>query len=108
VRKVDDLDSLILFVSDLGEAKAFYVDTLGLPLRFEDDIIAVVGGPLGQIVLHRNDRGHDDRGAFSAGSTAGAASLRFNVSDPDEGSWRRDEPECRFFGVLRMRPGGDS
>ena len=29
--KVDDYDSMILFVRDLCEAKAFYVGTLGLP-----------------------------------------------------------------------------
>jgi catechol 2,3-dioxygenase-like lactoylglutathione lyase family enzyme len=43
--KVDDYDSLILFVGNLDEARAFYVDTLGLPVRFEDEIIVVVGGP---------------------------------------------------------------
>jgi len=35
--KVDDFDSLILFVERLSEARAFYVDTLGLPVRFEDE-----------------------------------------------------------------------
>jgi len=31
---------------------------------FEDEIIVVVGGPTGRVVLHRNDRGHDERGIF--------------------------------------------
>jgi catechol 2,3-dioxygenase-like lactoylglutathione lyase family enzyme len=97
--KVDDYDSLILFVSDLGEAKAFYVGTLGLPVRFEDGIIVVVGGPSGQIVLHRNDRGHDERGIFPAGTTAGAASVRFKVEDPD--AW---EEEARRAGVPILWP----
>jgi catechol 2,3-dioxygenase-like lactoylglutathione lyase family enzyme len=97
--KVDDYDSLILFVSDLGEAKAFYVGTLGLPVRFEDGIIVVVGGPSGQIVLHRNDRGHDERGIFPAGTTAGAASVRFEVEDPD--AW---EEEARRAGVPILWP----
>ena len=29
--KVDDYDSLIFYVSDLSQAKAFYADTLGFP-----------------------------------------------------------------------------
>lgn len=97
--KVDDYDSLILFVTDLVEAKAFYGGTLGLPVRFEDDIIVVVGGPSGQIVLHRNDRGHDERGIFPAGTTPGAASVRFKVRDPD--AW---EEEARRTGVTVLWP----
>ena len=97
--KVDRYDSLILYVGDLGQAKAFYGDTLGLPVRFEDEIIVVVGGPSGQIVLHRNDRGHDERGIFPAGTEAGAASVRFNVEDPD--AW---EEEARQSGMPILWP----
>lgn len=97
--EVDDYDSLILYVGDLSQARAFYVDTLGLPVRFEDEIVVVVGGPSGQIVLHRNDRGHDERGIFPAGTTAGAASVRFKVEDPDE--W---EKEARRTGVPVLWP----
>lgn len=97
--KVDDFDSLILFVGNLSKARAFYVENLGLPVRFEDDIIVVVGGPSGQIVLHRNDRGHDERGIFPAGTTAGAASVRFRVEDPD--AW---EEEARRSGVPVLWP----
>ena len=96
---VVDFDSLILFVGNLSEARAFYVETLGLPVRFEDDIIVVVGGPSGRIVLHRNDRGHDERGIFPAGTAAGAASVRFNVEDPD--AW---EEEARQAGVPVLWP----
>ena len=77
-------ESLILFVSDLGESRAFYVGGLGLPVAFEDDVIVVVGGPAGRVVLHRNDRGHDERGTFPAGSGVGGAAVRFVVEDPDE------------------------
>ncbi len=97
--KVDDYDSLILFVGDLSKAKAFYAGSLGLPVRFEDDIIVVVGGPTGQIVLHRNDRGHDERGIFPAGTEAGAASIRFKVEDPD--AW---EKEAKRTGVPVLWP----
>lgn len=97
--RVDDYDSLILFVGDLSKAKAFYVDILGLPVRLEDEILVVIGGPSGQIVLHRNDRGHDDRGIFPAGTTAGAASLRFKVGDPD-----RWEEEAKRFGIPVLWP----
>jgi catechol 2,3-dioxygenase-like lactoylglutathione lyase family enzyme len=96
--RVDEFDSLILFVGNLSEARAFYVETLGLPLRFEDDVI-VVGGPSGRIVLHRNDRGQDERGIFPAGTTAGAASVRFKVEDPD--AW---EEEARRVGVPVLWP----
>jgi len=77
-------ESLILFVSDLEASRAFYVNALGLPVVFEDDVIVVVGGPTGRVVLHRNDRGHDDRGIFPAGNGVGGAALRFLVPDPDE------------------------
>jgi catechol 2,3-dioxygenase-like lactoylglutathione lyase family enzyme len=81
--RAEGFESLILYVCDLAEARAFYVGDLGLPLLFEDDIIAMVGDSSGRIVLHRNDRGHDERGVFPAGAQAGAAALRFAVSDPD-------------------------
>jgi catechol 2,3-dioxygenase-like lactoylglutathione lyase family enzyme len=97
--KIDDYDSLILYVENLGDARAFYVDILGLPVRFEDDIIVVVGGPSGRIALHRNDRGHDERGIFPAGIAAGAASVRFNVGDPD--AW---EEKARRVGIPVLWP----
>lgn len=80
---VQGLESLILFVGDLARAKEFYASALGLPVAFEDDIIVVVGGGPTRVVLHRNDRGHDERGIFPAGIEPGAAALRFSVSDPD-------------------------
>lgn len=81
--EVEGYESLILYVGSLSRAKEFYAGMLGLPILFEDEIIVVVGGPSGRVVLHRNDRGHDERGVFPAGSTAGAASVRFSVKDPD-------------------------
>ena len=81
---VQGLEGLILYVGDLARAKEFYATTLGLPVAFEDGIVAVVGGGPTRVVLHRNDRGHDERGIFPAGTDAGAAALRFSVSDPDE------------------------
>jgi catechol 2,3-dioxygenase-like lactoylglutathione lyase family enzyme len=66
--RVEQLENLILFVSDLAAAKAFYVGALGLPVLFEDDIIVVAAGQSGRVVLHRSDRGHDERGIFPAGS----------------------------------------
>jgi catechol 2,3-dioxygenase-like lactoylglutathione lyase family enzyme len=77
------LESLILFVSDLSAARAFYVDALGLPLLFEDEIVVVVGDRAGRVVLHRNDRGHDERGTFPAGRGVGGTAVRFTVDDPD-------------------------
>ena len=44
----------------------------------------VVGGPSGRVVLHRNDRGHDERGIFPAGNGVGGAAVRFLVEGPDE------------------------
>lgn len=81
--QTEGLESLILFVSDLTEARAFYVDGLGLPVLFEDDIIVVLGGSASQVVLHRNDRGHDERGIFPAGTGVGGSAVRFIVDDPD-------------------------
>jgi catechol 2,3-dioxygenase-like lactoylglutathione lyase family enzyme len=81
--RVERLESLILYVSSLATARAFYVDVLGLPVLFEDEIIVMVGDATARVVLHRNDRGHDERGVFPAGAEAGGAALRFQVSDPD-------------------------
>ena len=81
--RVEQLESLILFVSDLAAAKAFYVGALGMPVLFEDEIIVVAGGQSGRVVLHRNDRGHDERGIFPAGSGIGGMAVRFTVDDPD-------------------------
>lgn len=120
------LESVVLFVSDLAEARAFYVDALGLPVLFEDEIVVVVGTPSGRVVLHRNDRGHDERGVFPAGTGVGGAAVRFTVEDPDacereavarglavvwptqEAAWGRfvvlADPEGRSVVLARMRP----
>lgn len=120
------LESVVLFVSDLAEARAFYVDALGLPVLFEDEIVVVVGTPSGRVVLHRNDRGHDERGVFPAGAGVGGAAVRFTVEDPDacereavarglavvwptqEAAWGRfvvlADPEGRSVVLARMRP----
>lgn len=78
---VPGLESLILFVSDLAASRAFYVDHLGLPAVFQDETIVVVGGPTGRVVLHRNDRGHDERGLFlvepATPNVPGAREARF-------------------------------
>ena len=96
-------DSLILYVADLAEARAFYVDALGLPVLFEDEIIVVAGDQSGRVVLHRNDRGHDERGIFPAGSGVGGAAVRFTVDDPDA-----CEQDARAHGltVLSASAGG--
>ena len=86
--RVDRLESVILYVSNLLEARGFYAEMLGLPVLYEDEIIVVVGDGTGRIVLHRNDRGHDERGIFPAGQLPGAAALRFTVSDPE--AWEQE------------------
>ena len=86
--RVEQLESVILYVSNLPEARGFYAAMLGLPVLYEDEIVVVVGDGTGRIVLHRNDRGHDQRGIFPAGHLPGAAALRFTVSDPD--AWERE------------------
>jgi catechol 2,3-dioxygenase-like lactoylglutathione lyase family enzyme len=120
------LESLILFVADLGEARSFYVDALGLPVLFEDEIAVVAGDQAGRVILHRNDRGHDERGTFPAGSGVGGAAVRFVVDDPDaceldararglivlwptqEAVWGRfvvlADPDGRSVVLARMRP----
>jgi catechol 2,3-dioxygenase-like lactoylglutathione lyase family enzyme len=123
-------ESLILFVSDLAEARAFYVGALGLPVLHEDEIAVVAGDQSGRVVLHRNDRGHDERGTFPAGSGVGGAAVRFTVDDPDacerearaqglrvvwpvqEAAWGRflvlADPDGRSVVLARMRPMGDA
>lgn len=120
------MESLILFVSSLAEARAFYVDALQLPVLFEDEIIVVVGDRSARVVLHRDDRGHDERGIFPAGSGVGGAAVRFTVADPDacereaverglpvvwptqEADWGRfvvlADPDGRSVVLAKMRP----
>ena len=81
--QVEGFESIIFYVSNLAAARAFYVDFLGLPILFQDEIVVVVGGSAGRLVLHRNDKGHDERGIFPAGSVAAGAALRLSVTDPD-------------------------
>ena len=49
------------------------------------------------MVLHRNDKGHDDRGIFPVGVGATGAAVRFSVDDPD--AWEA-EVNQRGFPVL--------
>lgn len=124
--RANGLESVILFVSNLGAARAFYVEALGLPVLFEDEIVIVIGGPSGRVVLHRNDRGHDERGIFPPGVGVGGAAIRFTVDDPDacerdavargltvvwptqEAAWGRflvlADPDGRSVVLARMRP----
>jgi catechol 2,3-dioxygenase-like lactoylglutathione lyase family enzyme len=124
--RVDGFESLILFVSDLAAARKFYVDALELRVLFEDEIIVVVGGPAGRVVLHRNDKGHDERGIFPAGTGVGGAAVRFTVDNPDacereaaergltvvwptqEATWGRfvvlADPDGRSVVLAKMKP----
>jgi catechol 2,3-dioxygenase-like lactoylglutathione lyase family enzyme len=81
--RIEGFDSLILYVADLGATRAFYSHFLGWSVLFEDEIIVVVGDNRGRVILHRNDRGHDERGIFPTGVKSGAAALRFAVSYPN-------------------------
>jgi catechol 2,3-dioxygenase-like lactoylglutathione lyase family enzyme len=101
--KAERLESLILFVADLAAARSFYVEGLGLPVLFEDEIIVVVGDPDGRVVLHRNDRGHDERGTFPAGTAVGGAAVRFTVADPDAA-----EHEAWAHGLTILWPAQDA
>jgi catechol 2,3-dioxygenase-like lactoylglutathione lyase family enzyme len=119
-------ESVILFVSDLERAREFYVDGIELPVLFEDDLIVVVGNPSWHVVLHCNDRGHDERGIFPAGTGVGGAAIRLAVEDPDacerdararglpvvwptqEAAWGRfvvlADPDGRSVVLAKMRP----
>ena len=104
---VPGFESLILFVSDLAASRTFYVDQLGLPVVFEDDIIVVVGDRAGRVVLHRNDQGHDDRGISPSGQ-------RCRREPPCASPWTTStnvsvgQPKAGFpsFGRSRMPYGG--
>jgi catechol 2,3-dioxygenase-like lactoylglutathione lyase family enzyme len=95
--RIGELESILLFVSDLDAAKRFYIDLLGLPILFEDGIVVVLKTGSGRVVLHRNDKGHDDRGIFPVGVGATGAAVRFSVDDPD--AWEV-EVNQRGFPVL--------
>jgi lactoylglutathione lyase len=94
---VGELESVLLFVSDLNAARSFYVDLLGLPIVFEDGIVVVLRAGTGRVVLHRNDKGHDERGVFPVGIGATGVAVRFNVDDPH--SWEKEAAQ-RGVSVL--------
>ena len=109
--QIGELESVILFVSDLNASKQFYVDLLGLSIVFEDNIVIVLKTGSGRVILHRNDRGHDDRGIFPVGVGATGVAVRFSVADPDKweveadrnGSpvlWKTQEASWRRFVVI--------
>ena len=50
-----------------------------------------------RIVLHRNDRGHDERGIFPVGVGTASVAVRFSVDDPD--AWELDVNQ-RGFAAL--------
>jgi catechol 2,3-dioxygenase-like lactoylglutathione lyase family enzyme len=52
---IGELESVLLFVSDLDASKRFYIDLLGLPIVFDDSIVVVLKTGSGRVVLHRND-----------------------------------------------------
>lgn len=85
---VRDLESILLFVSDLSASRKFYAGFLELAVLFEDDIVVVVSSGSGRIVLHRNDRGHDERGIFPVGNGTAGVAIRFGVDDPD--AWEKN------------------
>lgn len=95
--RVGELESILLFVSDLNAAKAFYVDLLGLSIIFEDGIVIVLKTGSGRVVLHRSDRGHDERGIFPVGVGASGVAVRFTVDEPD--AWE-DAVRQKGFQVL--------
>ncbi|MGC1463932.1 MAG: VOC family protein [Terracidiphilus sp.] len=110
--RVEGFESVIFYVSSLTEARGFYVGFLGLPILFEDEIVVVLGGNTGRIVLHRNDKGHDERGVFPAGSAVSGTALRLSVADPDAWEaearsqripvlWPAQEAAWGRFAVLR-------
>ena len=81
--RIGELESILLFVSDLDAAKRFYAGLLGLSIIFEDSIVVVLRTGSGRVVLHRNDKGHDERGIFPVGVGAAGVAVRFSVDDPD-------------------------
>jgi catechol 2,3-dioxygenase-like lactoylglutathione lyase family enzyme len=91
---IGELESVLLFVSDLDAYKRVYIDLLGLPIVFDDSIVVVLKTGSGRVVLHRNDRGHDDRGIFPVGVGATGVAVRFSVDDPD--AWEVEANESGF------------
>jgi catechol 2,3-dioxygenase-like lactoylglutathione lyase family enzyme len=86
--RAGELESVILYAADLTAARRFYAGVLNLPIIFEDSIVPVLGTGSGRIVLHRNDRAHDERGIFPVGEGACGAAVRFSVEDPD--AWEKE------------------
>jgi catechol 2,3-dioxygenase-like lactoylglutathione lyase family enzyme len=92
--RIGELEGILLFVSDLDAAKRFYVDLLGLQTIFEDGIVVVLKTGSGRVVIHRNDKGHDDRGIFPVGVGATGAAVRFSADDPD--AWEAEVNQWGF------------
>ncbi|KAA6459552.1 hypothetical protein DYQ86_15625 [Acidobacteria bacterium AB60] len=94
---VGELESILLFVSDLTAARSFYFELLGLPIIFEDGIVVVLRAGSGRVVLHRIDMGHDERGIFPVGEGATGVAVRFHVDDPH--AWE-SEVNRKGFAIL--------
>lgn len=82
-----------------GEARSFYVDALGLPVRFKDKIVVVVGDQSGRVVLHPQRPEPRREGHLPGWLRAGGAAVRFVVDDPDA-----CEREALAQGLAVLRP----
>jgi catechol 2,3-dioxygenase-like lactoylglutathione lyase family enzyme len=99
--KVDDYDSLILYVGNLGQARAFYADTLGLPVRFEDEIIVVVGDLQGRSSCIGTTVATMSEGSFQREPRPGRHLFASTSRTPKHGMKRRDSLVCLSCGPPR-------
>ncbi len=103
---VDDYDSLILYVGDLSQARAFYADTLGLPVRFEDEIIVVVGGPRDRSCCIGTTEAMMREGSFQRVQRPERHPCDSTSRTLTPGRKRRGSRVCRSCGPLRRPHGG--
>jgi lactoylglutathione lyase len=73
-----EVGAIVLFVEDLGRARAFYADVFGLPVQHEDDDSAMFRFTNTMVVLLKTSAAHELIGpAAVAGRDAGS---RFQLS----------------------------
>lgn len=84
-------------VSEMGRAVAFYRDTLGLPLKFESPGWTEFATGASTLALHLSPCGEQKAGPFT-GPSAGSCSLGFSVEDIDA-TWKKLQARGARFVV---------
>ncbi len=101
------LEYVVLFVDDLDRTLAFYVDKVGLPVRFQDKgyaELAVAGSKFALLARSRVPELTGDAHAVRPAAGAHEGSVTLLVEDVDRTHWELTGRDVAFLGAPKDRP----